>query len=146
MATVTLQVGQAFPAGTSVGAYPQGNWAFSQLPPKGTPAGSAAETATVATDTTLTYTTLTDNAIYYAAAQVGGNWRYYSFQAAVPVSGGGGGTGPQGPPGPAGPAGPKGDTGDTGATGPAGASGTIVAVGPTPPASPAVGALWVNTS
>jgi len=69
----------AFPPGTSVAAYPAGNWAPWQRPPSGAPLGSAAETKTVQSDGSLTYTTLTDGAEYYASAVVGGVNRYIHF-------------------------------------------------------------------
>src|SRR5689334_20802848 len=71
MASVILQVGAEYEAGTSVKAYPASNWLASALPPTGAPTGTESATATVAADGTLTFTGLTDDLDYYAYASSG---------------------------------------------------------------------------
>lgn len=82
MANTVLRQSDKFPVGTSVGAYPISNWAQHQLPPTGAPQGAAAETKTVASDGTLTYTTLSPEVAYVAYAQVSGAHRYVNFVGA----------------------------------------------------------------
>lgn len=70
MATAVLKVSDRFPAGLSVSAYPLSQFPAGQLPWSGAlPAGaSAAATATVAADGSLTLPGLTANTDYYAYA------------------------------------------------------------------------------
>lgn len=70
MSSVTLR-NTRFPAGTSVGAYPRSAWGGVSSP-EGAPSGAALETKTVGSDSSLTFTTLTDGTTYYAWANVGG--------------------------------------------------------------------------
>lgn len=79
MASQTIKREDLYPVGTSVSAYARSNWPQSQLPPSGAPVGSAAATATVQADGTVTLAGLADATNYYAAAQVSGVWRYVAF-------------------------------------------------------------------
>lgn len=82
MASVTLQVRDVFPPGTSVGAYKRTGWASVTVPTRGTaPTGSADTTATVAADGTLAFTGLTANTDYVAGAQISGTWTFLNFRA-----------------------------------------------------------------
>jgi hypothetical protein len=91
MATVILH-SDRFPVGTSVGAYPQSQWQQWQLPPSGAPQGSAAATATVASDGTATINGLADNTRYFAGAQVAGVWTYIKFRTPPAATSTGGGS------------------------------------------------------
>lgn len=90
MASITLQVAYQFPSGTSVAAYQTAEMPTGQA---GAPAGTAAETKTVASDGTLTYTSLGAGLEYVAHAVVSGRDRYVEFRTQdattvrVPLSG-----------------------------------------------------------
>lgn len=86
MATFSLTT-QLFPNGTSVGAYPAKG--YSNFPAGGPP-GSTTATATV-TGAKLTFSGLTEEESYFAAAQVNGEWRSIFFTVGednplIPVS------------------------------------------------------------
>lgn len=80
----------SFPAGVSVGAYPASNWLQSQLPPSGSPQGSATETHTVGSDGSVAFSALADSTRYYLAGQVSGTYRYVQVQTPPPSSVGAG--------------------------------------------------------
>lgn len=77
MASETLKVGTKYPVGTSVSAYAVSS--FDSVPSSGAPSGSAAATATVASDSTLTFTGLTADTRYVAYASVSGTDKYLRF-------------------------------------------------------------------
>lgn len=122
MASFRLSSSQ-FPAGQSVSVYPA-----AALSPSGGVSGLAVTTATVASDSSVTFLGLVDSTAYVAYAVVGGQPFAVRFRTDAPVSAPG--QGPQGPPGPQGPEGP---TGATGADGPPGQSGAPGATGPQGP-------------
>jgi hypothetical protein len=79
MTTVVLKPDpQQFPAGTTVGAYPRSRWGIAL---EGAPSGSAVESHAVASDGSLTYTTLTDGTEYVATAVVTSVRRFVRFQS-----------------------------------------------------------------
>jgi Collagen triple helix repeat (20 copies) len=146
MAEQTLAVLPLFPNGTEVGLYDaEGYSAFGTIPP-----GPALATEIVV-DGAVTFTGLTENHPYFAAAQVGGSWRAKRFipdakdpdsmkgpegaqgpkgepgavgaKGATGATGPAGGVGPEGPKGPTGSEGSKGSTGPTGPEGPRGETG-----------------------
>jgi hypothetical protein len=81
MSSFTLR--GTFPEGTSVGVYAVAE----TLPPgdpAGAPPGSAVTSGTVSSGT-VTFSGLTQDAEYYAAAQVGGVWKYVRFKAGANV-------------------------------------------------------------
>lgn len=88
--SIVLQVAQQFPPGTSVAAYQT-----TDLPTNksGAPSGAAVETQTVASDGTLTYTTLAAGTEFVSYAVVSGRDRYVEFRTReatsvqVPLSG-----------------------------------------------------------
>lgn len=80
MANASLTPSGTFPAGTSVSAYAATDWPGTTVP-SGAPPGSAAATATVQADGSLTFTGLVEDRTYWAAAQVSGVWRYVRFRA-----------------------------------------------------------------
>lgn len=82
MASVTLQVGSVYPAGTSVSAYNSSDW-NPTVAPSGSPPGSAVTSGTVQADGTLPLSGLTIGSVYYAYAAAG-NPKYLRFQ--VPAS------------------------------------------------------------
>ena len=69
--SLTLQVGDKFAATTTLKAYPVSNWLQSQLPPSGAPVGSSTSTATVGSDTTVTFTGLVDDTDYFVTDATG---------------------------------------------------------------------------
>lgn len=79
----TINDPQIFPPGTTVKAYPASNWPQAKLPPAGKPLGAATAEA-VADASGIDFTGLTEETRYYAAAEVGGVWRYVNFQTATP--------------------------------------------------------------
>jgi hypothetical protein len=82
MASVTLQVRDVFPPTTSVGAYKRSNWTATAVPSLGAaPPGSADTSATVASDGTLTFPSLTPSTEYVAGAQVSGTWTFRNFSS-----------------------------------------------------------------
>jgi hypothetical protein len=87
MAAYSGQVAQFFPAGATVGAYRQSNWATFQLPPSGAPQGSADASGTVAADGSLSITGLAANTDYFLAGQASGAWKYIRYRTAPDVSG-----------------------------------------------------------
>lgn len=78
MATAVLPT-NAFPPGTAASAYPASNWRVVGEPPRGAPVGSLVASATVGADGNLTFTGLADDTGYYAAALIGGVWKYWGF-------------------------------------------------------------------
>jgi hypothetical protein len=86
MATVTLtSVLDTWPAGTTVGAYPQANqpvgWDRASAP-----TGSTTATAVVAAGGSLAFTGLADDTAYVAAAQVSSVWKVRSFRSDAPAA------------------------------------------------------------
>lgn len=81
---LTLRNPQTFPAGTTVKAYPASNWPQANLPPSGKPVGSASAEAVAGADGSIALVGLAEKTRYYAAAEVGGVWRYLDFYTAVP--------------------------------------------------------------
>jgi hypothetical protein len=79
MAGFTLTRPDVFPEGTEVGVYAASNWPPTG-PPSGAPIGSAADTQEVE-DGSVTFSGLTQGAVYYAVAEVGGVYRYVGFVA-----------------------------------------------------------------
>lgn len=80
MASITLGVGDTFPDGTTVGAYPASAW--SDRFASGAPLGAATESKAVS-NATLSYTALLPDTGYYAAASVSGTYRYIYFKTAA---------------------------------------------------------------
>lgn len=76
---ITLNNPGIFPASTVVKAYPRANWTAGQLPPSGAPKGASVAEATVSAAGAIVLTGLTEGASYFAAAEVGGAYRYLSF-------------------------------------------------------------------
>jgi hypothetical protein len=70
--SLVLTAPSKFPAGTSVAAHIRSHWPTVPERPTGVPAGAAAETATVQTNRTLTFSALAAGTKYYLYAQVGG--------------------------------------------------------------------------
>jgi len=81
----TLNNQQVFPVGTTVKAYLASNWSQANLPPSGAPKGAVAAEAVVAADGDVDLTGLGESIDYWAAAEVGGSWRYIHFRTAVPA-------------------------------------------------------------
>jgi hypothetical protein len=80
MSTIILRdVQPRFPTGTNVGAYLRTQWPAVPVNPSGAPTGAAVETAAVAADGTLTYTTLADDTVYVAYAEVSATHRLIAF-------------------------------------------------------------------
>jgi hypothetical protein len=71
--------------GASVGAYLRGSQALEDRPPGG-PSAAAADTQTVAADSTLTFPNL-NRGSYFAAAAISGTWKYVAFGVAAPKPG-----------------------------------------------------------
>lgn len=71
MANVVVNRSDRYPVGTSVGAYPESARQFGSKP-----SGSATETQTVASDGSLTFTTLAAEGEYQLYAEVAGAHRY----------------------------------------------------------------------
>jgi hypothetical protein len=82
MATFTLTLPNVFPEETEVGAYPTSNWPTPNLP-SGAPIGVATSSKKV-TSGALAFTGLTDNAEYYAVAEVNKSYRYVRFRVSSP--------------------------------------------------------------
>lgn len=73
---------QRFPVGTNVGAYPASAWGPGNSRTGAPPAGlSAVETQAVASDGTLTYSSLTAGTKYRLGASVSGTWQWLEFAA-----------------------------------------------------------------
>jgi hypothetical protein len=79
----SLTAPSLFPEGTTVGAYPMTNWAVNAESPSGEPPGAAADTQSMAGGG-LTFTGL-GGGEYWAAAEVGEEWRYVRFSTQTPV-------------------------------------------------------------
>lgn len=92
---LTLNNQQQFPIGTTVKAYLASHWSPNLLPPSGAPIGASAAEAVVSAAGDIAFTGLEENTKYFAAAQVGGVWRYVSFSTAAPASEEGSGEGPR---------------------------------------------------
>lgn len=93
MASFTLQsVADRFPEGTSVSAYFRSDQTLPQggVPP-GAPAGSPDDTAVVASNGSLAFTSLSDATRYLAYAEVSGEHRYIAFTTDEAAAGSGGG-------------------------------------------------------
>jgi hypothetical protein len=84
----TLSNQQLFPIGTTVKAYPQSNWRRSQIPPEGAPKGASTAEGVVGAGGSVTLSGLTAGTYYYAAAEVGGQWRYVLFVPIAPTGSG----------------------------------------------------------
>jgi hypothetical protein len=81
MATVTLSsVLDTWPAGTTVGAYPQANQSAG-WDRASSPSGSTTTTAVVAAGGSLAFSGLADDTAYVAAAQVSSVWRIRTFRS-----------------------------------------------------------------
>lgn len=76
MTEQTLPVAPTFPDGTEVELYDAEGW--SSFPSSGGPPGSPLQTKTVEGGS-VTFTELEANHPYFAAAKIGGAWRYISF-------------------------------------------------------------------
>lgn len=77
MADMTINVSQFFAVGTSIGAYPKSAWREHELPPSGTPKGSATASANVGASGTVAFTGLADDTRYFATDASG--TKYVSF-------------------------------------------------------------------
>lgn len=80
MAAITVYVPQGYPVGTTLGAYVD---RVGDIQPQGTPV----ETAVVAADSTITFTTLTPGLPYQVGAVINGSWRSFLIEppSATPV-------------------------------------------------------------
>lgn len=79
MGSYAGNVAGIFAAGDTIGAYPEANWQQNQLPPSGSPKGSADATGVVATDGSLSITGLTDGRRYFLAKNTAGT-RYVNYR------------------------------------------------------------------
>ena len=80
MADFTLN-SRRFPVGTTVGVYSYPG----DTPLDGEPPGTRVTTAAVGADGTATFTGLSVDTRYWAAASVGGEWRWASFRTAPSI-------------------------------------------------------------
>jgi hypothetical protein len=80
----TLNNQQIFPAGTTVKAFLKTNWAATIYEPAGAPLGAATAEAVVDASGNATFEALASETNYWAAAEIGGVWRYVKFRTANP--------------------------------------------------------------
>jgi hypothetical protein len=87
MASRTLTLGETFPDGTTVGAYPASAWAG--LHPSGDPTATVAATNEQdIADSVVTFTGLAEGTDYYAVGQTEDEtWRYIGFATTPPHTG-----------------------------------------------------------